>query len=84
MMNLQFFGIYRFKEWCKFQFIVLLFITQIAWNSNGLAAEPGRDVKVGKLRTATSKRTVPLNEAAIRAIEDIYTPRGISGQIHRL
>ncbi len=46
-MNLQFFGIYRFKEWCKFQFIVLLFITQIAWNSNGLAAEPGRDMKVG-------------------------------------
>ncbi len=42
---------------------------------NGLVAEPGRDVKVGKLKTATSKRTVPLNEAAIRAIEDLHTER---------
>ncbi|MCH5353735.1 MAG: hypothetical protein J1E06_09750, partial [Acutalibacter sp.] len=39
----------------NFQFIVLLIITQIAGNSNGLAAETGRDVKVGKLKTATSK-----------------------------
>lgn len=38
------------------------------WRREGLAAEPGRDVKVGKLKTATSKRSVPLNEAAIRAI----------------
>ncbi len=42
---------------------------------DGLAAEPGRDVKVGKLKTATSKRSVPLNEAAIRAIEDLHAER---------
>ncbi len=42
-------------------FIVLLFITQIAGNSNDLAAGPGQDVKVGKLKTATSKRTGSLN-----------------------
>ncbi len=47
---------------------------------DGLAAEPGRDVKVGKLKTATSKRTVPLNDTAV----DIYTPKGISGQIQPL
>jgi len=42
---------------------------------DGLAAEPGREVKVGKLKTATSKRSVPLNEAAIRAIEDLHAER---------
>ncbi len=45
----------------KFQFIVLLFITQIAGNCNNLAAGPGRDVKIGKLKNAIGKCTVPLN-----------------------
>ncbi len=45
------------------------------WRREGLVAEPGRDVKVGKLKTATSKRSVPLNEAAIRAIEDLHAER---------
>lgn len=34
------------------------------WRRDGLQAEPGRDVKVGKLKSATSKRTVPLNGTA--------------------
>jgi len=41
-----------------------------------IIAEPGRDVKVGKLKTATSKRSVPLNEAAIRAIEEFTRREG--------
>ncbi len=42
---------------------------------DGLAAEPGRDVKVGKLKTATSKRSVPLNDTAVAAIEDLHAER---------
>jgi len=42
---------------------------------DGLAAEPGREIKVGKLKTATSKRSVPLNEAAIQAIEDLHAEK---------
>ena len=38
------------------------------WRRDGLQAEPGRDVKVGKLKSATSKRTVPLNDTAIAMI----------------
>ena len=41
------------------------------WRRDGLQAEPGRDVKVGKLKSATSKRTVPLNNAAISMIQDL-------------
>ena len=40
------------------------------WRRDGLQAEPGRDVKVGKLKSATSKRTVPLNDTAIAMIQD--------------
>ena len=36
-----------------------------------MQAEPGRDVKVGKLKSATSKRTVPLNDTAIAMIQDL-------------
>ena len=32
---------------------------------------PGREVKVGKTKTATSKRRVPLNGAAVQAIEEL-------------
>ena len=41
------------------------------WRRNGLQAEPGRDVKVGKLKSATSKRTIPLNDTAIAMIQDL-------------
>ena len=41
------------------------------WRRDGLQAEPGRDVKVGKLKSATSKRTVPLNDTAIAMIQDL-------------
>ena len=38
---------------------------------DGVDAEPGREVKVGKLKSTSSKRTVPLNSSAIKAIEDL-------------
>ena len=41
------------------------------WRRDGLQAEPGRDVKVGKLKSATSKRTIPLNDTAIAMIQDL-------------
>ena len=41
------------------------------WRRDGLQAEPGRDVKVGKLKSATSKRTIPLNGTAIAMIQDL-------------
>ena len=41
------------------------------WRRDGLQAEPGRDVKVGKLKSATSKRSVPLNDTAIAMIQDL-------------
>ena len=36
---------------------------------------PGREVKVGKTKTATSKRRVPLNGAAVEAIEQLRAER---------
>ena len=36
-----------------------------------MQAEPGRDVKMGKLKMATSKRTVPLNDTAIAMIQNL-------------
>ena len=36
---------------------------------DGVNSEPGREVKVGKTKTATSKRRVPLNQAAVEAVE---------------
>ena len=36
---------------------------------DGVESEPGREVKVGKLKSATSKRDVPLNDTAIQMIE---------------
>ncbi len=41
------------------------------YRREGLESEPGRDVKVGKLKSASSKRDVPLNQAAIDAILDL-------------
>ena len=41
------------------------------WRRDGLQAESGRDVKVGKLKSATSKRTVPLNDTAVAMIRDL-------------
>ena len=41
------------------------------WRRDGLQSEPGRDVKVGKLKSATSKRTVPLNDTATAMIQDL-------------
>lgn len=41
------------------------------WRRDGLQAEPGRAVKVGKLKSATSKRSVPLNDTAIAMIQDL-------------
>ena len=41
----------------------------------GIDYVPGREVKVGKTKTATSKRRVPLNGAAIAAIEELRQER---------
>ena len=38
---------------------------------DGVTAEKGREVKVGKLKSATSKRDVPLNDIAIEMIIDL-------------
>ena len=38
---------------------------------NGTEAYGGREIKIGKTKSATSKRTVPLNSTAIAMIEDL-------------
>lgn len=38
---------------------------------DGMEIESGTELKIGKLKTATSKRDVPLNKAAIEAINDL-------------
>ena len=38
---------------------------------NGTEAQSGREIKVGKPKSATSKRTVPLNRTAVEMIEDL-------------
>lgn len=38
---------------------------------NGVEIEKGREIKVGKTKTATSNRTVPLNQTAIDMINDL-------------
>lgn len=38
---------------------------------NGVEIEKGREIKVGKTKTATSNRTVPLNQTAVDMIEDL-------------
>ncbi len=38
---------------------------------NGVTAESGREVADGKLKSATSKRDIPLNDTAIEMIEDL-------------
>ena len=38
---------------------------------DGVKTESGREVKIGKLKSASSMRTVPLNSNAIKAIEDL-------------
>ena len=38
---------------------------------DGVTAEKGREIKVGKLKSATSKREVPLNDTAIEMILDL-------------
>lgn len=42
---------------------------------DGAEATSGREVKVGKLKTASSKRDVPLNQAAVDAILDLRAER---------
>ena len=37
----------------------------------GTSAESGREVAVGKLKSATSKRSIPLNDTAIEMIKDL-------------
>ena len=41
------------------------------YHRNGLNIDSGRDVKVGNLKSATSKRDVPLNTTAIEMVEDL-------------
>ena len=48
------------------------------WRRDGLQAEPGRDVKVGKLKSATSKRTIPLNDTAIAMIQEDGTIKSLT------
>ena len=42
---------------------------------NGVEFTGGREVKVGKLKSASSKRDVPLNQAAVDAILDLRAER---------
>ena len=42
---------------------------------DGLEPTSGREIKVGKLKTASSKRDVPLNQAAMDAILDLRAER---------
>ena len=42
---------------------------------NGTKATSGREVKVGKLKTASSKRDIPINQAAVDAILDLRNER---------
>lgn len=42
---------------------------------DGTKATSGREVKVGKLKTASSKRDIPLNQAAVDAILDLRKER---------
>ena len=42
---------------------------------DGTEATSGREVKVGKLKTASSKRDIPLNQAAVDAILDLRAER---------
>ena len=42
---------------------------------DGAQSTSGREVKIGKLKTASSKRDVPLNQAAIDAILDLRAER---------
>ena len=50
---------------------------------NGTEFTSGREIKIGKPKSATSKRTVPLNRTAIEMIE-IYARKPISGKIRPL
>ncbi len=40
-------------------------------NRDGVKPKSGRDIKIGKTKSATSNRTVPLNSAALSAIKDL-------------
>ncbi len=42
---------------------------------DGVEYTPGREVKVGKTKTATSKRRVPLNQAAVQAVRELRQER---------
>ena len=42
---------------------------------DGVTAEHGREVKTGKLKSASSKRDVPLNDTAIAMIQDLRAER---------
>ena len=42
---------------------------------DGITAERGRKVKVGKLKSASSKRDIPLNSTAIEMIRDLHRER---------
>ena len=41
----------------------------------GAEATSGRDIKVGKPKTKTSKREIPLNDVAIEMIQDLRNER---------
>ena len=42
---------------------------------NGITAERGREIKVGKLKSASSKRDIPLNNTAIEMIRNLRQER---------
>lgn len=41
------------------------------YKRNGTEAQSGREIKIGKPKSAASKRTVPLNRTAVEMIEDL-------------
>ena len=50
---------------------------------NGTEFTSGREIKVGKTKSATSKRAVPLNQAAVEAVETC-TRKRTSAKVHPL
>lgn len=53
-------------------------------NRDGVKPKSGRDIKIGKPKSATSNRTIPLNSADLSAIEELTAKNSISAKIHPL
>ncbi len=54
---------------------ILMLNTGLRTGDDGVTAEHGREVKTGKLKSASSKRDVPLNDTAVAMIQDLRAER---------